>query len=213
MTSSQPARDDLIVLTADLDMKLTAETLIGHPKKLSIRTVKFHVRTHERRDPGCRTEAATYLLNFTNRYHYALVIFDRDGCGSPAPRDQIQREVEHALHRNGWPDRAKAIVIEPELEAWIWTSSPETATTLGCSSLSELRTMLEHHDLCPPGSRKPQDPKAAMKFICRQNGIRHSATLFRNIASRATSRHCQDPAFLEFRQTLQAWFPSRKLRL
>ncbi len=85
MTSSQPARDDLIVLTADLDMKLTAETLIGHPKKLSIRTVKFHVRTHERRDPGCRTEAATHLWNFTDRYHYSLVIFDRDGCGSPAP--------------------------------------------------------------------------------------------------------------------------------
>ena len=28
--------------------------------------------------------------------------------------------VETDLSRNGWADRTKAIVIDPELEVWVW---------------------------------------------------------------------------------------------
>ena len=155
MTPSRLPQRDLIVLAADLDMKVSTEALLGNPRILGIRQIQFDVLTHNYRDPGCRTGAASCLANFTNRYHYAIVIFDRDGCGSTAPRDQIQREVEQALHHNGWPDRARAIVIQPELEAWIWTSSPVTATTLGCGSLTELRVPDLGHGFLNPLDRRP----------------------------------------------------------
>ena len=204
---------DLIVLAADLDMEVTARALLENPTKLDIRNLQFHIHRHPEHDPGCHTKAATYLRNYIDTYRHALVIFDRDGCGSTAPRDQIQQKVEQDLHRNGWADSAKAIVIEPELETWIWTSSPITATTLGCDSLTDLQSLLERHDLCRPGNPKPPDPKKAMRFVCRQNRVKPSSTLFGNIASKATSSRCQDPSFVDFRKTLQDWFPSRKLCL
>ena len=53
-------------------------------------------------------------------FEYALVVLDRVGCGAAAPRKEIQHAVEHDLSANGWRDRSKAIVIDPELETWIW---------------------------------------------------------------------------------------------
>ena len=203
---------DLIVLAADLDIAITAQTLLEHHWKLSIRQIQFDIIRSPRRDPGCLTEAADLLKNFQEGHCHALVIFDRHGSNSPDSREATQRMVETRLHDSGWQNRAKAIVIDPEIEAWIWTSSPITATALGCQTSHELQSLLQEQDLCPPEQTKPPDPKAAMKTICEFNRIRRSSTLFQEIASRATLKHCTDPAFLEFRETLHNWFPLRNIR-
>ena len=207
MKPSPNRKRDLIVLAADLDIRVTADTLLKHPKKLGIRQIQFDTLPHPRHDPGCLKHAAEFLRNFQESHRYALVIFDYHGTNSPYPRDRIQRQVEAQLHDNGWPDRAKVIVIDPELEAWVWTSSPITATTLGCQTTDELRSLLQKLELCPPDLTKPPHPKEAMKSICDLNRVNRSASLFREIASQATFRHCQDPAFLELRATLLDWFP------
>ena len=46
-----------------------------------------------------------------------------------------------------------------------------------------MRTWLETCGLWPANSVKPPAPKRAMKAVLRQTGVRHSPTVFENIAS------------------------------
>ena len=66
----------------------------------------------------------------------------------PGTREEIQEEVEIGLTRNGWEGRSKAIVIDPELEVWVWSRSPIVAEVLGWDTdIEALRRWLESEDL------------------------------------------------------------------
>ena len=122
---------DLVVLVADKDLEEAVQALLPRTDDLKLRSFRFEVRRHPNRDGGCRTGAANFLRPFLQRYLRSLVLFDRDGCGSSGSRAAIQHEVDADLSRNGWANRAKAIVIEPELEAWVWGDLVQTSRILG----------------------------------------------------------------------------------
>ena len=128
MTATEPK--DLFVLAADLELANALEGLLSRPRDLGIRDVAFDMERHLNRDSGCRTEAVEYLRPYHRGYQYALVVFDYHGCGSVRPKEVIQRGLEE-LARNGWEDRARVIVIEPELEVWVWSDSPAAYRVLG----------------------------------------------------------------------------------
>lgn len=188
-------------------MQTAMVTLLSRPGDLGIRSISFVVERHMYHDAGCRTRCSDWLRRFINAYDYAIVVFDRDGCGSGGTREEIQAEVESTLNINGWRDRCRAIVIEPELESWVWNSTQATARLLGWGRYSELRKWLENHDLWPKNSPKPPDPKQALDRVRKDKRLRRSATLFEDIAKEARMGQCQDTAFVEFKSTLQAWFP------
>lgn len=97
---------DLFVLVADQDMYQAMQKLLARGDSLGIRSIRYSVDRHLRRDPGCRTDASRYLRNHIRFYRYALVVFDREGCGDAAPRGVIQQNVERSLERNGWRGRS-----------------------------------------------------------------------------------------------------------
>ena len=202
---------DLIVLAADKHIAASVETLLRQrPADMGIRTVSPDVLSHPRNDPGCRTDAAEFLRSFNRRYRYALVVFDRWGCGSEKTAEDIQKEVENALGRNGWKERSKAIVIAPELEAWVWSPSVRVAQVLGWGhSFEALRKWLGDEGLWPQGHLKPPDPKKAAEQALRQKRKVRSSAVFRDLATSVDFNICRDPAFNEFRETLQAWFPMK----
>lgn len=188
------------------------QLLTKRQPSLGIRAIEFTVSRHLKRDAGCRVGAAERLQCHRDNHRYALVMFDRDGCGMEAePRETIQEEVLQKLHLNGWTDRAKVIVIDPELEAWIWNESPHTARILGWKGggYVELRAWLRERELWPSGLIKPPDPKEAFRRALRANGLPRSSNLFVRLAGSVGLHRCQDPAFLELRLTLQEWFPSQ----
>ncbi len=120
--------------------------------------------------------------------------------------------VETDLSRNGWADRTKAIVIDPELEVWVWGDLVQTSGILGWGQdVADLRRHLSSRGLWEPCDRKPSDPKGAMRTAmeCAAPGRRRkrSARIFHEIADSAAVDQCQDPAFNELKRTLQAWFP------
>ena len=199
---------DLYVLVADQDMAETMKALLGRPGSLGIRSTQHVVERHLMRDAGCRTGASQRLRPHLSQYSRAIVVLDKDGCGREgASRENIQREIERDLAANGWNDRAKAIVIEPELETWVWTASPHVARVLGWSKgYEDLKAWLVDRDLWSANSAKPSDPKAAMKAALREANRASSAALFGQMARRVTLRRCQCPAFAELKQTLQHWF-------
>ncbi len=207
---------DLVVLVPDADIEQTFRGLLARPDRLGLRVLHWTVTRHPERDPGCRVRAAEFLRPFLVRFRHALVVFDRDGCGSTAPREEIQTLVEDVLFRNGWRDRAKAIVIEPELEAWLWNGSRQVAEELGwAADYRGLRRHLLAANLWPEGRAKPPDPKRAVREAMRtarvRNRSRRSPARFRRLASQVASTvvsDCRDPAFIDLIALLRDWFPA-----
>ena len=201
------AEKDLIVLAADADIRFAMQALLSRSESLGIAPIDFNVVRHHNRDSGCRTQAANYLRPRLGRYARSLVIFDRDGCSSNSSRVDIQNRVELDLRRNGWEDRSKAIVIDPELEAWVW-GCQEALLVLGWSEeYGSLRSWLDEQGLWPASAQKPPDPKKALDAVRRRTGLKRSPRIYERIASAANFAHCQDVAFCELKDTLQLWFP------
>ena len=204
---------DLFVLVADQDMEQTVRGLLGRHKSLGIAPIEFEVRRHPRRDSGCRSGAADYLRAFLDSYLHALVIFDLDGSGSHATREETQQEVEDLLCRNGWDGRAKAVVIEPELETWVWSISNKVPKILGCNTnYTDLRRWLHLEGLWPDDSDKPPDPKEAMKRVMRASRSRRSPRRFFELANAVSLRGCRDPSFDHLKTILHLWFPPGRER-
>lgn len=199
---------DLFVLVADEDMRQTMMALLQRHESLHIRPIAFEVERHLKRDAGCRADASRLLRPRLDQYHKAIVMLDKHGCGrEDVARDAIQQEIEQGLAASGWADRARAVAIEPELEAWVWASSNNVTKVLGWpKGYDDLKAWLMRHDLWLEEETKPSDPKAALKAVLRNTKRAHSASLFGELAKRTTWRYCQCPAFAELKHHLQRWF-------
>ncbi len=205
------APQDLFVLAADSDAHRVLETILKTPDRPGIRPVTFAIERHPGHDPGCRQKSTEYLRPFLRRFRHALVVFDRDGCRSTKTRRELQNEITAHLAANGWRDRARAIVIAPELEIWVWGSWKNLATVLG-SRESALRERLTTEGFPTSDQDKPLDPKDAFGVVVgnrQQSGRRRrrSPRLFGELAAHAPLDGCRDPAFRELRKTLRIWFP------
>ena len=208
----QPIRRSLVVLTADLDMENAVKGILTRGKALGIRElvedtdVQF-VRPFNR-DAGCYKTADSFLRMFCLQYEHALVFFDRDGSGrEELTAEAIESDVEGRLSRNGWENRARAIVIDPELEAWVWSPSPNVDLELGWRNHDpSLRDWLVEEGFLSPKQVKPRHPKEAMERALRHVGVSRSASIYYNLARKVSLAHCTDRAFLKFKNTLTEWF-------
>lgn len=200
---------DLFVLVADQDMVEVMKALLERHQSLGIRPIEYEVQRHLQRDPGCYKDAARPMQAHLGQYDKAIVMFDKHGCGGGnLAREVIQSEVEGGLARNGWRGRAKVVVIDPELEAWVWAGSNSVAETLRWQKgYGDLKTWLIGRGLWSAGGAKPLHPKAAMKAVLRETKTPHSPALFGELARRTTWRHCQCPAFADLKRALEEWFP------
>lgn len=209
MTAEAEPAKDLFALVADLDLMNAVGALLARSSDLDIRDISFHIERHKGRDSGCRAFAVRHLRPHFHRYRRALVVFDRHGSGVHAPREEIQEHLETDLARNGWPDgRAKVIVIEPELEAWMWAGSSRVSRALGWGpGYGAMRRWLEARGYWKPGEPKPTDPKTAMHAVLRHRRTKWTSPLFAELAAGVDLSRCGDAAFSELRDTLRSWFP------
>ena len=92
---------DLIVLAADLDLVETMKALVARPGDLGIREIGCHVDKHRFKDPGCRNDPSTPLRPYIAEFAHALVVFDKEGSGSDASREEIQHNAERTWHATG----------------------------------------------------------------------------------------------------------------
>ena len=201
---------DLLVLVADADIQATMRGLLTkRHASLGIGSIEFTIIRHIHRDPGCRRQAASTARSYVKDHEFVLVLFDKDGSGDEtATRHDIQDAVEDDLRRAGWNDRSKAIVIEPELEMWVWSDSAHVGPVLGWNEGTEaLRKWLLARDLWPEDVAKPPDPKLALNRAMKVKGHSPTALTFVKLANMVSLDGCKDPAFLEMRETLRRWFP------
>lgn len=205
-----------MILAADADIAATMCGLLTQRQaSLGIRNLKFTIIRHPNRDPGCRLQAVSTAQGYAEDHNYALALFDKAGCGDEGTeRRCIQEAVEGDLCRNGRKNRSKVIVIEPELETWVWSTSANVGKILGWNEGTEvLRDWLRQQHLWPDGEAKPPDPKSALKrAMMEKDRRRPTVATFRDLARRVSLRACEDPAFREMCETLQRWFPGPHAR-
>ena len=203
-----PDKLDLIVVAADLGIETTIRTLLQRTQSMQIRRVDFEIRRLVG-DSKCCREAHGYLRSFVRQFDHALVVFDRDGSGREhLLRVDPEAEVEQRLYANGWTDRSAAIVLDPELEVWVWSDSGEVPAVLGWSGRQpDLRTWLLKTFKIRSETGKPVNPKGAFERALELAGSGPPARIFRQLAERVSTARCTDEAFLKFRSTLQKWFP------
>lgn len=77
---------DLIALVADSNMENTLRGLLSRHQALGIRPITYDIFRHDKRDPGCWTDAHNYLRPYTRQYRYAMVLFDHEGSGQESRR-------------------------------------------------------------------------------------------------------------------------------
>jgi len=202
------AMRDLIAIVADKDMEFSLKGLLSRPKALGIRSVTADVVVHIERDPGCYRRAHDLLRAFTGRYAHAVVLFDRQGCGvEQKTAGELEHEVEARLQRSGWKSRAVAVVLDPELEVWVWSDSPHVAEVLGWSGeRPTLRDWLLAKGFAQQGRAKPRDLKAAMEAVLRRTNCPRSAARYEQLAKRVSFERCVDPVFTKLKKTLRGWF-------
>ena len=207
--TARSKQDDLICLVADRSIEAAVAGLLDRPEALAVRRIDYVVRPHPDKDPGCYRHADDFLSPFRKRYARALVIFDREGCGNESrSREELEAEVEEQLARSGWPARSRAIVLDPELESWVWSDSPHVDAALGwLGHTPPLRSWLAEQGLLVEDATKPKRPKEAMEAAMRQVRKPRSSSIYRELADKVSVRRCTDPAFERFRHTLQSWFP------
>jgi hypothetical protein len=197
---------DLVVLVADNRMALSVKTILKRFAALHIREITFEVFPHPKHDPGVLRSAHQFLRPLLRTHRYALVLFDRDGCGSVESRATIAEVVQANLDVNGWRDRSAVCVIDPELELWVWSRSPHVAQALGWRSQDRLDRFLIQAGFLHPQAVKPDPPKEAMEAALRHVRRPMSSSIYRRIAATVPFAQCADPSFLDFAQILQGWF-------
>lgn len=203
-------KKDLVIVTADQDAEFTVKRLLQRELGMfDIAAFTWEVIRHPGRDSGCRVRSKDLLRDLQNSYRYAIVVFDFEGCEPPRGHTKLQvaAAVEGDLARNGWRDRSKAILIDPELENWIWMRHDRMAQAIRWEGQQELYGWLEERALVDPGQAKPPRPKESLHKVLRQKQVRPSASQFDAIATMAPLRQCTDPAFKELMDTLAGWFP------
>lgn len=209
---------ELVVLVADESMEQAVRTLLEErsadggfrrPKLLlPYRGSRLLVAAGQN-DPGVLRQAHELLRPFCRQCSHALVLFDRHGCG----REQIgaarlENEVRTRLQVNGWGDRADVVVLDPELEAWIWNGAPSVDACLGWAGRDPpLRQWLADNGLWVVDEVKPEDPKTAYRRALREVGTRQSPVVFGDLARQVPLAPCWDRAFGRFLEILRRWFP------
>jgi len=204
---------DLVVLVADRNMEYAMNGVLVRPESLAIRRLRFEVFAHPEHDPGCFLNSPGFLRPMIPVYRHCLVVFDYHGCGREQKLavDEIEEKVRCRLANSGWGDRAGVVVIEPELESWVWSDSPHVDRCLGWEGRDpSLRTWLRENNYWTEDTLKPADPKAAVQAALQEMGKPRSSSIYHQLAQCVSLHRCTDPAFHRLKCLLQRWFPAQE---
>lgn len=203
-------RRDLAVLVADKDMEHALKGLLARPQAMGVRSVAYDSFVHPQHDPACARRGVSFLSGLSTQYDHGLLLFDHEGSGREAtPSDELQQEIDGHFAASTWGERARAVVVDPELEAWVWSPSPHVDNVAGWAGRApSLREWLVSEGWLHEGARKPVRPKAAFHSALRTAGVARSASLYQQLAENVSLRRCEDRSFRRLQRTLQEWFPA-----
>ncbi|HSK76644.1 MAG TPA: hypothetical protein VLQ45_09320 [Thermoanaerobaculia bacterium] len=210
MTAGEPL--DLVVLVPGKDERETLDSLLSARREsLGISPVRHQILVHPRRDAGCFHESPAVLEPYCRRAGHALVLFDLEGCGQEhRSAAEVEEDVVSRLSARGWQGRAGGVVIDPELEIWLWSDSPRVDAELSWTGRSlTLREWLRSEGWWQEGDLKPGKPKEALEKVLREVRLQRSSAIYGRLAKRVSLERCRDESFHRLCNLLRSWFPVR----
>ena len=146
--------NDLVVVVADGGIEQAARGLLSRPRRLGIRPLTgVEFPKLRQLDAGTYGLGAELAKPYGGGFNHALVILDTAWEGAPTA-DEIVGKVECDL-ASTWQAEGRCIAIDPELEVWLWSDSPQAAMALGWPDMPTLRAWLAARNLWPNGVAKP----------------------------------------------------------
>lgn len=199
---------DLVILVADGQMEYAIKGLLTRDKSIGIRQPSVDIHVHPDKDPGCLLRGHDFLRPFHRQYRHALIMLDYEGCGREIrPRVDLESELEQRLADSGWKNRAAAIILEPELEIWVWSDSPEVEVVLGWSNRTpRLMDWMRTEGYLASDEKKPSRPKEALERVLRVARKGRSSAIFFQLAKKVSINRCTDISFLKLKEILRRWF-------
>ena len=198
---------DLVLLVADKNAQFALKGALQRPEALGIRRIEFEFRVHPGRDGGARKSGPEVLAMERWRFQNGLLVLDYEGSGTDLPGAQDLEAQLDARLRDRWKERAKAIVIEPELDVWVWGTDNAVAEAIGWPAGKSIRQWLRERGFAVEATGKPSRPKEALESALRVPDLPRSSAVYQRIAERISLRRCTDQAFMRLRNQLVSWFP------
>jgi hypothetical protein len=159
-------------------------------------------------DPGLWSRGAEHVRLGRQTHDHVVLMLDADWEGSPGAA-AIDEKLREDLRKCGCSDDdSEVIVLEPEIEAWMWVDKLEVAREFGFETSDALRGWLTGAGFDLGANQKPLRPKEALEAALRVKGKPRSSATFAAVAAKVSLSACQDPALLKLRATLQRWFPT-----
>lgn len=167
---------------------------------------------HGLNDPGLYTRANELLRSYKKTHRHAVVMIDAEWDGSPGSAI-IDRQLRRHLEDAGWQGQdACAVVIDPELENWVWQDNLHLCKALAYEDFSRLKQDLESQNFWSAENFKPQRPKEALEWALRKAKKPRSSSLYQQLAAQVSIRNCADSGFLTLLTALRGWFPVTQKR-
>ncbi len=197
---------DLLLLVADKNMEFAVAGVLRRYEALGIRSVDFEVKVHAERDGGVRTTGAEILTRYAGSFQLSLMMLDLEGSGSKCiDAVELETELDRKLELI-WGDRAKSIVIEPEVDIWLWGSDTALQNVLRWSKQIAIRRWLQNCGFLIDDNGKPIRPKEAFEIVLRECRCPRSSSIYQKITSTISLRNCTDSAFQRLAGKVREWF-------
>ena len=198
---------DLVLLMADKNAQFALKGAFGRPEALGIRAIEFEFRVHPGRDGGTRKSGPELLALERRRFRHALLMLDFEGCGTVLPSAvALEAQLDGRLSAH-WKEAAKSIVIEPELDVWVWGADNAVEAVIEWPAGKGVRDWLREKGFAFEANEKPTRPKEALEAALRIPDLPRSSALYQSIAEKISLRRCGDEAFIRLRKQLIEWFP------
>jgi len=197
---------DLVLLVADKNAQFALKGALERPEALGITPIEFEFRVHPGRDGGVRKFGVDMLALERRRFKHALLVMDYEGSGSALSGARALEDVLNEKLRTCWNNAARAIVIEPELDAWVWGSDNSIKSAIDWSKDIGIRDWLRNQGFHFELNDKPSRPKEAFEAALKTSGSPRSSALYQHIASKISLQKCRDEAFGILRGQLHKWF-------
>jgi hypothetical protein len=201
---------DLLVVLEGRDDKEVMRAVLNRPNDLGIRTITFEL---DRRSRAVPTQEPDLARDQRKEFQFAICLWDH--VGSPYENErpaQAQGKVQARLNQNTLRDCSKALVIDPELEIWLWQDQAAIATVLEVNAPQLIEWLDDWQKGYFPdkniGALIEQFPKEALEAVFQRAKEKPSAALYRRIASEANlGLWSQASSFQQMRRALRKWFP------
>ena len=198
---------NLVLLVADKNAQFALKGALSRPEALGIRPIEFEFLVHPGRDGGTRKSGPEVLALERRRFQHALLVLDFEGSGTDLPDAKaLEAQLDGRLSGH-WKEAAKSIVIEPELDVWVWGADNAVEVAIEWPAGKGGRDWLRERGFAFEANGKPTRPKEALEAALRLPDLPRSSALYQTIAEKISLRRCGDEAFIRLRKQLIEWFP------